>query len=317
MPRTWKEDKKFRNRVRQGEITWKHILSRKNNRKPDSKRDRYYVAKGDYETSHGYRLHWIRSSQKAEQDVETRSRHIHRALKELRNIQTKLNTYNLKQRKQISQRIKNILKDESCSMLIQYEIHATREYTYKHQQNGRPAKGNKGKITWIQVYSISFGIDKHAVSEEKKTDGVFPLITNLDPKTHDAKKVLEIYKFQPFIENRFSQIKTYQEIAPVYLKKAERVVGYLHIHVMALMVASLIERKIRLAMKKNRIRSLPIYPEDRVCFSPTIFDITRLFRNVERYEVTAGEKTLIFPAELTKIQKQVLNLLEVPMANYQ
>ena len=186
-----------------------------------------------------------------------------------------------------------------------------------HQQKGRPAKGSKGKITWKQVYSISFGIDKRAVSEEEKTDGVFPLITNLDPKTHPARKVLEIYKFQPFIENRFSQIKTYQEIAPVYLKKAERVVAYLHIHVMALMVASLIERKIRLAMKKKRIRSLPIYPEDRACPAPTIFDITRLFRYVERYEVLAGEKTLIFPAELTNIQKEVLDLLEVPVAAYQ
>jgi len=317
MPRTWKEDVQFRNRVRQGEIMWKYILSKKNNRNPESKLDRYYVAKGDYETSHGYRLCWIRSTQKAEQDIETRTRHIHRALKELRNIQTKINTYNLKQRKQISQRIEKILKNESCQTLIKYEIHATREYMHTHKQKGRPAKGRKGKITWKQVYSISFGIDKFAVSEEEKTDGVFPLITNLDPKTHAAKKVLEIYKFQPFIESRFSQIKTYQEIAPVYLKKAERVVAYLHIHVMALMVASLIERKIRLAMKKKRIQSLPIYPENRACSTPTIFDIARLFRNVERYEVTAGEKTLIFPAELTNIQKDVLNLLEVPVAAYQ
>lgn len=317
MPRTWEEDEQFRSRVRQGKIQWKHILSRKNNRKPESKRDRYYVAKGDYETSHGYRLHWIRSTQKAEQDVETRTRRIHRALKELRNIQTKLNTYNLKQRKQISQRIETILNNEKCQKLIQYEIHATREYMRTYPQKGRPAKGTKGKITWKQVYSISFGIDKRAVSEEEKTDGVFPLITNLDPTTHPAKKVLEIYKFQPFIENRFSQIKTYQEIAPVYLKRGERVVAYLHIHVMALMVAALIERKIRLAMKKRGIRSLPIYPEDRTCPFPTIFDITRLFRNVERYEVSAGEKTWIFPAELTSIQKEVLDLLEVPVAAYQ
>jgi len=317
MPRTWKEDGQFRDKVRRGKIRWKHILSRKNNRKPESKSDRYYVAEGDYKTSHGYRLHWIRSTQKAEQDVETRARHINRALEDLRNIQTKLNTYNLKQRKQISQRIESILKNAGCETLIQYEIHATREYNRTHQKKGRPAKGSKGVITWKQVYSISFGIDKCAVSAEEIVDGVFPLITNLDPKTHSAKKVLGIYKFQPFIESRFSQIKTYQEIAPVYLKKGERVVAYLHMHVMALMVASLIERKLRLAMRKKKIASLPIYPENRACPSPTIFDIARLFRNVERYEVTEGDNTLIFPAELTDIQKEVLNLLEIPVAAYQ
>jgi transposase len=317
MPRTWKEDEQFREKVRQGKIRWKHILSRKNNRKPESKSDRYYVAEGDYETSQGYRLHWIRSTQKAEQDAETRMRHIHRALDELRNIQTKLNTYNLKRRKQISQRIESILKNEGCKTLIQYEIHATREYKHTYQKKGRPTKGSKGMNTWRQVYSMSFGVDKCAMSAEEKVDGVFPLITNLDPKTHPAKKVLGIYKFQPFLENRFSQIKTYQEIAPVYLKKAERVVAFLHMHVMALMVAALIERKLRLAMQKKKIDSLPIYPENRACPSPTIFDIVRLFRNVERYEVTAGDKTLIFPAELTFIHKALLNLLEVPVSAYQ
>jgi transposase len=317
MPRTWKEDVQFREKVRQGKIKWKHILSRKNNRKPDSKVDRYYVAEDDYETSHGYRLHWIRSTQKAEQDAETRSRHVHRAVEELRSIQTKLNTYNLKQRKQIVQRVESILKTQRCEGLIKYEIHATREYKRKYQEKGRPTKDSPSKITWKEVYSISFGTDKDAVSEEEKTDGVFPLITNLDAKTNSAKKVLEIYKFQPFIEKRFSQIKTYQEIAPVYLKKAERVVAFLHIHVMALMVAALIERKLRLGMRQKGIDSLPIYPEQRACKSPTTFDIVRLFKNVERYEVTAGDNIMIFPAELTKTQNDVLTLLEVPVVDYQ
>jgi len=317
MPRTWKADEQFRKRVRRGEVQWKHILSRKNNRKPDSKLDRYYVATGDYTTSHGYRLHWIRSTQKAEQDVEARNRRIHRALQELRKIEPKLNTYNLKRRKQIVQRIDSVLQKEQCETLIQYEIHATREYKHAYQKKGRPTKQTPKKITWKHMYSISFGVDKEAVSNEEKTDGVFPLITNLDPQTHSAKKVLEIYKFQPFLEKRFSQIKTYQEIAPVYLKNAERVVAFLHVHVMALMVAALIERKIRLAMKQKGINSLPIYPENRPCKSPTMFDIVRLFRNVERYEVTTADDTIVFPAELTKAQKEVLTLLEIPIAAYQ
>ena len=317
MPRTWKEDEPFRNRVRQGKIQWKHILSRKNNRKPESTVDRYSVAQGDAETSHGYRLHWIRSTQKAEQDAATRARQVHRALEALRTLQTQVNTYNLKRRKQISQRIDSILKDEGCETLIPYEIHVTREYTRTYQKKGRPTKDSQRQITWKQVYSISFGVDTLAVNAEEKTDGVFPLITNLDTTTHSARKVLEIYKFQPFLEKRHSQIKTYQEIAPVYLKNAERVVAFLHMHVMALMVATLIERKLRLAMRKTRITSLSIYPENRACPSPTIFDIVRLFRNVERYEVTAGDHTMIFPAELTDIQKQVLKLLEVSVVAYQ
>jgi transposase len=317
MPRTWSEDQQFREKVKRNRIHWKKILSRRNNRQPDSKMDRYYVAEGDYETSHGYRLHWIRSTQKAEQDAATRSRQLERALENLRSVQTKLNAYNLKTRKQIEKRVESILEDASCNTLIKYEIQATREYRNVYKKKGRPTKTTPKKVTWRQIFSLSFGIDAAAVDDEKKVDGVFPLITNLEPATHPAKRVLEIYKFQPFLEKRFSQMKTYHEIAPMYLKKDERVVAYLHMHVMALMVAALIERTLRRAMKRNKLDSIPIYPESRRCFAPTIFDIARLFKNAERYEVKMGEQTLVFPAELNDTQRQVLELLEVPLASYQ
>ena len=317
MPRSWKEDELFRHRVRQGKVRWKHILSRRNNRKPDSKLDRYYGAQGDYKTASGYRLLWIRSTQKAEQDAETRRRRMERALDALRSIQTKLNTYNLKTRKQIEQRVKQNLREHHCLSLIRYEIHGARQYERIYQQKGRPRKDSPYKISWKQVFSLSFSVAEDAVREEEATDGVFPLITNLDAEAYPAKKVLEIYKFQPFLEKRHTQLKTYQEIAPVYLKKDERVVAFLHIHVMALMVGALIERKLRQAMQKKKLQSLPIYPEGRPCTSPTIFDIVRLFKNVERYEVTSGEEILIFPAQLSKTQREVLALLNIPTAAYQ
>jgi transposase len=317
MPRTWKADRQFRQKVRRGEIQWQHILSRRNNRRPESKLDRYYVAKGDYHTSHGYRLHWIRSTQKAEQDAETRERRLQRALEQLRALQSRLNRYRLKTRKQIVQRVNSILKQEQCESLITYEVHATREYKRRYQKKGRPSKDAAKKTTWKYVYSLSFAVDGDAVRHEETNDGIFPLITNLDATTHPAKKVLEIYKFQPFLEHRYSQLKTYQEIAPVYLKNAKRVVAFLHIHVMALMVTALIERRLRQTMRAKKIRSLAIYPEGRPCTSPTMFDIARLFRNVERYEVTVGDDVTIFPAQLTDIQKDVLRLLDVPPAAYQ
>ncbi len=224
----------------------------------------------------------------------------------------KLNRYKFKQRKQIHQRIQEILKHRHCQTLITYEIHTTREYRHNHPNKGRPIPGSAAKVTWKPIYSISFEINLEALHQEEKTDGVFPLISNLDKKTHSPKKILKIYKFQPFLEKRNSQIKTYQEIAPVYLKNGKRVVAFLHIHVMALMVATLIERKLRLAMKSQGISSLPLYPENRPCKTPTMFDIVRFFHGVERYEVYENDKITIFSVELTKAQKDILNLLRCP-----
>ena len=105
-------------------------------------------------------------------------------------------------------------------------------------------------------------------------------------------------------------------MTPVLLKKDERVVAYLHMHVMALMVATLIERQIRRAMKNLSIDALPLYPEDRPCPSPTMFDIARVFRGVERYEVVDGDRITVFPAQLNPLQTQLLELLDVPISLY-
>jgi transposase len=314
MPRTWKEDRLFRQGVQEGGVEWKHLLSRRNNRKPDSKIDRYYLAVGKH-SAKGFRLLWIRSTQKAEQDAETRARRIEDALNALRDVQSRLNTYKLKRHAAIQEAVRAILKETHAHDWIEYKIQSHRTYRRRCDRPGRPDAAQKRKLTWSQHFSLSFGVKEEAVQQDSLTDGVFPIITNLDD-TYTAKKILEIYKFQPFLEKRHSQLKTWQEMTPVLLKKDERVVAYLHMHVMALMVSTLIERQLRKAMKNRSIASLPLYPEDRPCPYPTMFDIVRAFRGVERYEVVDGDQVTVFPAQLNPLQLQLLDLLEVPQSLY-
>ena len=315
MPRTWKEDAFFRSRVQQEKITWTLLLSKKNNRKPGSKVDRYYLAQGQY-LAKGYPVLWIKSTQKAEQDSETRSRHLETALEELRAIQARLNKYNLKTRSQIAQAVRHSLQHHQCQPWIGSQIHSHRLSDTRYRKPGRPSSNQRGQRIWIPYFSLTFQVNQDALNKEALSDGVFPLINNID-KSHRPKQILEIYKFQPFLEKRHSQLKTWQEITPVLLKKSERVVALLHMHVMALMVATLIERKLRQAMKRQSIASLPLYPENKPCPYPTLFDIVRLFRGVEKYEVDQGNQTIVFPAQLSPLQKQVLQLLEVPLSLYQ
>ena len=315
MPRTWKEDGQFRQEARQKKIQWNHLLSRTNNRKPGSKRDHYYLAAGTYATKQGYRLLWIKSSGKAEQDKQTRDRHVQRACEELKAIQARLNTYSLKKRKNIKKRIAAVLQEKQCLNFIDYHITQKSYAKRSYLKAGRPRAATPKKSVSKKYFTLSFAPNRQQLAQERLCDGVFPLLTNL--MEHTPKKVLETYKYQPFLEKRHSQLKTYQEIAPVFLKKPERVIAYLHMQVMALMVATLIERQLRLAMKHKVVDSLPIYPEGKHCPHPTVFDIVRLFNNVERYEVQENDRAFIFPAQLNKAQKQVLELLEVPVALYQ
>jgi transposase len=64
---------------------------------------------------------------------------------------------------------------------------------------------------------------KEGLRQESRTDGVFPLVTTLAAAKKD---VLLIYKYQPYLEKRFSQLKTDHEIAPVYLGSAEKAYNF-------------------------------------------------------------------------------------------
>jgi transposase len=154
-------------------------------------------------------------------------------------------------------------------------------------------------------------VDAAAIAYDEKSDGMYPLLSN-DLKLTPAQ-VLEAHKGQPAIEKRFEQIKTVHEIAPVFLKNPNRIEALFTLYFLALLVQALIERELRLAMKRERLKELPLYPEQRSCKRPTTEQILRLFSLAERHTLIRHDRIAqIFPAELTDLQCQVLGLLGVP-----
>lgn len=153
-----------------------------------------------------------------------------------------------------------------------------------------------------------------ALRREAHTDGVFPLITDLERVS--KKDLLLIYKYQPYVEKRFSQIKTEHEIAPVYLKKPQRVAGLLHAYFITLSVTALIERQVRKGMLQRGIKELPLLPEGRMTATPTAARILEALTNVAWYEFERADETVAFPIKLSPLQLQLLDLLEVPRSVY-
>ena len=309
MPRTWAENNEFRDKLRGGKILWS-TLWKKND---GDEEDAYSLAKGKYQAKQ-FRLLWIRSFSKKAIDAEVRTDRLRRANDDLNAFSIKLNKRSLKDEARIVTKIEEILKTHQCKGLIDYSLTSEREYQREYKRAGRPGPGIKAKVSWKNIYSLNFVINEEKVISESLCDGIFPLITNVGDK--DPKEILELYKYQPFLEKRHSQLKTWQKITPVLLKKDVRVIAYIHMHVLALTISTLIERTIRQSMKKEGIKSLPIYPEGHPCFCPTFYDLERLFRDVEKYDVQKGDNVIYFPAELKPLHKQVLSLLSMPQSAY-
>jgi len=179
---------------------------------------------------------------------------------------------------------------------------------------GRPSLKSVYKNKWEFTHSIQWQLNKQALLEASKTDGVFPLITNTALTACD---VLKKYKTQPFLEKRLYTKKTVLEVTPVFLKKEKRIEAMLFLYFTALMIVSLMERKIRMNMTKENIEKLPILPQGMNSKKPTWNNIRYFFRNVHYSEIIReGVCIQSMVKGLSNLHKQVHRLLDVPSSVY-
>ncbi|MBK7235683.1 MAG: hypothetical protein IPI02_08680 [Sterolibacteriaceae bacterium] len=184
------------------------------------------------------------------------------------------------------------------------------EHLFKQTRRGRPGPETAYRKITKRRFDIEWSTDEEAIAYDHQSDGIYPLMTN--DRSMSPAQVLKAHKGQPMIEKRFEQIKTVHEIAPVFLKDEGRIEALCTLYFLALLVQALIERELRLAMKRERIDELPIYPEQPQCARPTTEQVLRLFSLSERHKLMQGTTTVqVFDAQLTPLQNQVLDLLGV------
>ena len=311
LPRTRREDKFFREKLRQTKVRWHHILTIPNKRCKDAPPDVFYTSSEEpSRTKEGYRIVWTKSSQKALLDKEKRLQSLEKAESDLVRLAGKLNKRKLKSRRAINNACKAILQRYSCQTYIDVKIRHKTQVVHRRRRRGRPSEKDPVEKMSYPVFTLEFMRNKEGLRRESRTDGVFPLLTNLTPA--GKKEVLLIYKYQPYLEKRFSQLKTDHEIAPIYLKKPKRVAGLIHAYFMAIAASSLIERQVRKSMVKEKISELPLLPEGRVTKTPTAMRILEAFSDLCWYEFEGVKEQAVFPIKLSALQKQLLRLLGLP-----
>ncbi len=96
-----------------------------------------------------------------------------------------------------------------------------------------------------------------------------------------------------------------------------RIHGLLAVYFFALMVQTLLERELRQAIHRRRIKSLRLYPEGRPCYRPTTRKVIDLFSGCQRHELkSSGCETQIVTTRLSPVQKQVVELLGLSPRGY-
>ena len=312
MPKNRKESVIFRERLQQGEeISWQPAYSTEHSRK---KGEVIIYQTFSEETSwEGYPIIWVHSSSKEKQDYSSREQRICKAEKELNELLPKLNKYKLKSKEQIEGAISKARKGSGD--FIEVELLESIEIKDVQKGGGRPGPNTKYTKKKLVTYHIQWERNEEAIGMATRTDGIFPLITNTELP---AAEVLQAYKKQPFLEKRFYTTKSILEVAPMFLKKNERIQAMLFLYFIALMVVSLIERNIRKQMEEMEIDNIAILPERRKTERPTWNNICYFFRNLHIAIVTAGEHVISSAVNgMTELHRLVCKLLQVPIKVYE
>jgi transposase len=311
VPKDRKEVKQFYNYLKDNDIQWQDAYKVESSRKKGK-----IVEYKTYEagkTNKGFRIIWVHSSSKEKEDKKRRHKILEKATKALEQLSPKLNKYHLKTKKEIKAAVDKRCKD--VNDFIDVKIVTERKQIKVKVSPGRPSYKSVYKNKWQYKYSIQWQVNKQAIDEASKKDGIFPLISNASLV---ASKVLRKYKNQPFLEKRMYTKKSVLEVAPVFLKKPKRIEAMLFLYFVALMIVSLIERKIRMNMAKENIEKLPILPQGMNSKRPTWNNIRYFFRNVHLSEIIRDKVPIQTTVKgVSDLHKQINRLLEMPAPAYE
>ncbi len=317
LPRTRKEDQDFRVALREGTLRarWRKVLERDRARSEGEGPDVFScTAQGPQRTVEGYRIVWVRSSLKARRDAEGRMGRLRRAEAELHVLADRVERGRPRTPRAVREKADKILQRFKVERFLHVEVEQHVEIERRYLRRGRPKPGDPVRIVRRRRLGLRVRRDKEALRAEGRVDGVFPLVTNL-PRA-SKREVIEIYKYQPYVEKRFALTKSEYAVAPVFLKKPRRVAGLVHLYFIAIMCSALIERQVRRAMATRGVRRIAILPEGRSTSTPTTPRILDVFDHVAWHEFEEGSHHVAFPVQLDETQEQLLYLLDMPREAY-
>lgn len=234
-----------------------------------------------------YRLVFVWSEAKANEEAKTRERHLKKVREEFEKIEKNLNKYSLKTREKIVARLEAARGKYNIGQVFRYDLSC-----------------RKGQ------FKLQWHIDEAKLARERQLEGAFVIKTDLPKGEFPAAKVLVEYKEQIHVERRIGDMKGPLAIAPMFIEKPQRIAGLMQILLWSLMALTLMERDVRRSLKGKPMYG--IYPENRPCPAPTGRGILECFEELSIVVVKHKGQTWRRLGELNPVQRQLVNMMGIP-----
>jgi len=316
MPNTRAEVGEFRRFIATHSLEWTEVARRSGKRTCDPE-EVFLTTPAPSPSAEGYRIVWIRSSEKVRFDAESRRRSIEKARVALDELDSKLKgpRCRLKDLEAVETAGRAAVEAAGGSRWVNAVVSSETVVHHKQQRRGRPGPDTAYVRIEEQRFSVTATIADDVVRDDACFDGCWPTMTN--DKTMTEAELFFAMKRQPGVENRHHVLKGVIDFVPIYLKSNERIDAFAFLAYVAVLLHALIERELRRAMRDQDIGELPLYPEGRACKAPTAARVIEILEPLSAYELAAGEEVLKrYDPTLSSLHHQILDLLSISEAAY-
>ncbi len=161
----------------------------------------------------------------------------------------------------------------------------------KHGRRGRPKASEEPELISTYIVHLEIGrLIQERYDQLLQLESTFVLVTTLPESSHSDESVLCEYKNQNSIENRFRFIKQPAYLGPVYLKNPQRVKALGYVFILALMIGSYLEYRIRSAMEKEN--EVLILPGKKKVSQPSLNTMMEFFDTLKVARIRVGENII-------------------------
>jgi len=249
----------------------------------------------------------------------TLENHVKNTKAAFKELNGKLNKYNLKTRDSIDTACNAVLKKYQTGDFFEFSIKNNPIVTYKNPKKGRPSKDKKQEKIAVSTdhFCIEFKFNKANFNKALSYCGYYPLITNKPKEDLTIESAMMAHKNQYKSEHTNRRAKTGFNLEPIYLHTPERIEALLFLFKIALQVIVLIERSARKNIQQRDKGLDNFMPNKKNVRNPKTEYLLAEFKDIVKGEMILPDgNTYGFVSELNKLQKDILEILDVPINAY-
>ena len=278
-------------------ITWQKLsyLSINQQKKKDKERDYYY----GFETSKTLeyngrklktRIIFIKSDGKIKRDKKTESKRLTFINEGFKRINSKISRPRYRTTKEVKERINTLLsKYPAYGELYLPEIIQNEEK---------------------KPVNVTYSVNTTLLKEKRMLYGVYAIGTSLDKSEYPMDRVFSIFKEQHTVENAHKILKGPVRLRPIFLHRQGRIESLVLVIFLALMVYHLLERTYYYHQKEQEKKKNK--KEQKALKKMTARRLLWMFNWYSLGIIHIGGQKILKPAELSKDQQEVFNILGLP-----